>query len=117
MYQVQPGGTQPIPQVEVSSWEVGDRYENWQGDDPGSAEGSIDSLCVCRTLTGCGDLLTVCGLWLSSGWVKAYRESLFVLHEASREVAHGGLRNLLCSFWRDLATSTGRTILQATASA
>lgn len=44
-----------IPQVEVSSWKVGDRHENWQGDNPGSAEGSIDSLCLCRAPTGCGD--------------------------------------------------------------
>lgn len=87
-----------IPQVEVSSWKVGDRHENWQGDNPGSAEGSIDSLCLfAGHLQAVGTPLTVHGLWLSSGWVKTYGESLFVLQKA-----HGSLRSLLCFFWTRL---------------
>lgn len=44
-----------------------------------------------------GTPLTVHGLWLSSGWVKTYGESLFVLQEA-----HGSLKSLLCFFWARL---------------
>lgn len=66
---------------------------------------------VAGHLQAVGTPLTVHGLWFSSGWVRTYSESLFVLHEASREVAQGCLRSLLCFFWRNLATSAERTFL------